>query len=40
VKLEHGELEVFNRRGRHLGALDAIIVKLIKDAVAGRRIDV
>jgi hypothetical protein len=36
----HGEIEVFNRRGRHLGALDAITGKLIKGAVAGRRIDV
>ena len=36
----HGEIEVFNKHGRHLGALDAIAGTLIKPAVKGRKIDV
>ena len=36
----HGEVEVFNLRGRHLGAMDPLSRDLIKDAVPGRRIDV
>lgn len=36
----HGEIEVFNRRGRHLGVLDAANGVLIKPAVPGRKIDV
>ncbi|MES1241811.1 MAG: colicin E3/pyocin S6 family cytotoxin [Acidobacteriota bacterium] len=36
----HGEVEVFNRRGRHLGALDPHTGELIKPAVKGRRLDV
>jgi hypothetical protein len=36
----HGEIEVFNRRGCHLGVLHAVTGKLIKGAVAGRKIDV
>jgi hypothetical protein len=36
----HGEVEVFNNRGRHLGAIDAINGNLIKDPVPGRKIDV
>jgi hypothetical protein len=36
----HGEVEVFNRRGRHLGALDPLSGNLIKDAVPGRKINV
>lgn len=36
----HGEIEVFNRRGKHLGVLDAIHGTLIKPAVKGRTIDV
>jgi hypothetical protein len=36
----HGEVEMFNGRGRHLGALDPISGALIKGAVKGRRIDV
>lgn len=36
----HGEIEVFNRRGHHLGAADAVTGVLIKPAVRGRRIDV
>lgn len=36
----HGEVEVYNRRGHHLGSLDPMSGKLIKDAVRGRKIDV
>ena len=35
----HGEIEVFNRRGKHLGVMDTN-GKLVKSAVEGRRIDV
>jgi hypothetical protein len=34
----HGEVEKFNSRGDHLGALDPISGKKIKDAVPGRNI--
>lgn len=36
----HGEIEVFNKRGRHLGAIDSVHGNLIKDPVKGRKIDV
>ena len=36
----HGEIEVFNRRGRHLGALHAVTGVLIKNPVKGRHISV
>ncbi|WP_272429022.1 colicin E3/pyocin S6 family cytotoxin [Polyangium jinanense] len=36
----HGELEVYNKRGRHLGAVDPETGEFIKDAVKGRTIDV
>lgn len=36
----HGEIEVFNKRGRHLGSLDAITGQFIKSAVAGRKVNV
>jgi hypothetical protein len=36
----HGEIEVFNARGRHLGAIDPVTGAWIKEAVRGRRIDV
>ncbi|MFB7078806.1 colicin E3/pyocin S6 family cytotoxin [Streptomyces sp. NPDC056308] len=36
----HGEIEAFNIRGRHLGALDAQTGVLIKDPRKDRRIDV
>ncbi len=36
----HGEVEVFNGRGRHLAAVDSVTGRLIKDAVRGRTIDV
>lgn len=35
----HGEIEVYNVRGRHLGVLNPEGV-FIKDAVKGRKIDV
>lgn len=35
----HGEIEVFNARGQHLGAIDTDGV-FIKEAVKGRKIDV
>ena len=34
----HGEIEVFTKRGRHLGALDAVTGAFIKPPVKGRRI--
>jgi hypothetical protein len=36
----HGEIEVFNKRGRHLGSLNAITGVLKKEAVRGRRIKI
>lgn len=36
----HGDIEVFNKRGRHLGSIDALSGELIKDPVAGRTINV
>lgn len=36
----HGEIEVYNIRGRHIGVLDAKSGKYIKDAVRGRKINV
>jgi len=36
----HGEIEVFDRRGNHLGACDAFTGVLIKPPVKGRKIDV
>ena len=36
----HGEIEVFNKRGRHLGVIDSINGNQIKDAVPGRKINV
>lgn len=35
----HGEIEVFNSRGRHLGVMDCD-GNMIKEAVKGRKIDV
>lgn len=35
----HGEIEVYNRRGKHLGVLDAS-GKMISDPVLGRTINV
>jgi hypothetical protein len=36
----HGEIEVFNKQGRHLGSLNAVTGTLIKEAVRGRHIKV
>ncbi|MFH0959523.1 MAG: colicin E3/pyocin S6 family cytotoxin [Pseudomonadota bacterium] len=36
----HGEIEVFNNRGRHLGVLEPQNGMLIKPAIKGRKIDV
>lgn len=36
----HGELEVFNARGRHLGSIDPITGEFIKPAVKGRKFNV
>lgn len=36
----HGEIEVFNKRGRHLGVADPKTGIFIKGAVSGRKIDV
>jgi hypothetical protein len=35
----HGEAEVFNRRGQHMGAADGKTGEMIKPARKGRRID-
>lgn len=36
----HGEVEFYNRRGRHLGVLDPTTGDLIKDPVRGRKVKV
>jgi hypothetical protein len=36
----HEEVEVFDKRGRHRGAVDPFTGALVKPAVKGRRIDV
>jgi len=36
----HGEIEVFNKRGIHIGVIDAMSGVQIKEAVKGRTIDV
>lgn len=36
----HGEVEVFNRRGKHMAVVDIVNGRRIKPAVAGRKIDV
>ena len=36
----HEEIEAYNRRGKHLGSLDAITGQFVKPAVKGRSIDV
>jgi hypothetical protein len=35
----HGEVEVYNRPGRHIGTKDPITGVWIKNAIRGRRID-
>ncbi|WLS78994.1 colicin E3/pyocin S6 family cytotoxin [Erwinia pyri] len=34
----HGEIEVFNKRGMHLGVVDPVTGIIIKPAVRGRKI--
>ena len=36
----HGEIEAFNRRGQHVGSLDAVSGALIKKPVPGRKLHV
>ncbi|MGC9196111.1 MAG: colicin E3/pyocin S6 family cytotoxin [Syntrophobacteraceae bacterium] len=36
----HGEVEVFDSRGQHLGAIDPMTGAKTKSAVPGRRLDV
>jgi Cytotoxic len=36
----HGEVEVYDKRGHHLGVGDAVSGEIIKGAQRGRRIDV
>jgi Cytotoxic len=36
----HGEIEVFNKQGYHLGAVDAVNGVLTKPGIKGRRINV
>lgn len=36
----HGEIEVYNKAGYHLGAIDAIDGHYIKDADKGRKLNV
>ncbi len=36
----HGEIEVYDARGRHVGVTDVATGVGVKDAVRGRRIDV
>jgi len=36
----HGEIEVFSKRGIHLGVVDAVTGVAIKEAVDGRSINV
>lgn len=37
---QHGEVEVFNARGRHLGSIDARNGQFLKEAVKGRRLEI
>ncbi len=36
----HGEVEIYNKRGKHLGVVDHQTGRFIKDPVKGRSIDV
>ena len=36
----HGHIEAYNRRGRHVGVLDAVTGVMIGEPEPGRRIDV
>ena len=35
----HGDIEVYNNRGEHLGCIDALTGNKTKNAVKGRKID-
>jgi hypothetical protein len=35
----HGEVEVYDSRGRHLGAMDPVTGAMTKSAVPGRRLN-
>jgi hypothetical protein len=37
---QHGHIEAYDKRGRHVGALDAISEEKIGEAVRGRTVDV
>lgn len=37
---QHGELEMYNNRGKHLGVVDVITGAVIKTPIRGRKIDV
>jgi hypothetical protein len=36
---QHGHVEAYNRRGRHIGAVDPRTGQIIGDAVRGRRVE-
>ncbi|WP_184879941.1 colicin E3/pyocin S6 family cytotoxin [Sphaerisporangium siamense] len=36
----HGHIEVYNKRGRHMGVADAVTGMMVSGAVRGRKIDV
>jgi Cytotoxic len=36
----HGELEVFNKKGFHIGSFDPVNGEMLKSAVQGRKLDV
>jgi hypothetical protein len=36
----HGEIEVFNARGKHLGSADKFTGQIFKDPVKGRKLNV
>lgn len=37
---KHGEIEVFNSRGKHLGSAHKVTGEIFKEAVKGRNLDV
>ncbi|KAA1035523.1 hypothetical protein ERX35_011115 [Macrococcus equipercicus] len=34
----HNEIEVYDKKGKHLGAMDSVTGKMIKKAVKGRKL--
>ena len=36
----HGEIEVFNARGKHMGSADKVTGEIFKEAVKGRKLNV